>query len=241
MMPRVSIVVPVRNEAPNVRPLIEDIEQACASLVPFEVIYVDDGSRDGTSDVLRSARVGRPWLRAIRHRESCGQSAAIRTGVRTARATTIVTLDGDLQNDPAFIPKLIAALEEGGPACGLAAGQRVGRTDRHFKRLQSTIANGFRAAVLKDATRDTGCGLKAFPRDVYLALPYFDALHRFMPALVMREGYGVVHVDVVDRPRGSGRSNYGLFDRLWVGLVDVPGVWWLTRRRRRVPQGEEIS
>jgi dolichol-phosphate mannosyltransferase len=241
MMLRVSIVIPVRNEAPNVRPLIEEIQQACAALAPFEVIYVDDGSRDGTFDELRSVRVGWPWLRAVRHREGCGQSAAIRTGVRMARAMTIVTLDGDLQNDPAFIPKLVAALEASGPACGLAAGQRIGRTDTPFKRLQSSIANGFRAAILKDATRDTGCGLKAFRRDVYLALPYFDALHRFMPALVEREGYRVVHVDVVDRPRRAGRSNYGLFDRLWIGLVDVAGVWWLIRRRRHLPQVEEIS
>jgi dolichol-phosphate mannosyltransferase len=240
-VPRVSIVVPVRNEAPNVPPLIEEIERACAALAPFEVIYVDDGSTDETGNELRMAQEGRPWLRDIRHRESCGQSGAVRTGVRAARAPLVVTLDGDGQNDPAFIPKLVAALEAGGPTIGLAAGQRVGRKDTGFKRFQSRIANGVRGAVLKDRTRDTGCGLKAFRREVYLALPYFDALHRFMPALVKREGYGVVHVDVVDRPRRAGRSNYGLFDRLWVGIMDLAGVWWLIRRRRRTPQLEEMS
>ena len=134
----------------------------------------------------------------------------------------------------------MAALEAGGPATALAAGQRVGRKDGAFKTWQSRIANGVRGRILKDGTRDTGCGLKAFRREAYLALPYFDALHRFMPALVTREGFGVAHVDVVDRPRHAGRSNYGLFDRLWVGILDLAGVWWLIRRRRRVPRVTEI-
>jgi hypothetical protein len=160
--------------------------------------------------------------------------------VRAARAPVVATLDGDGQNDPAFIPRLVGSLEAGGDAVGLAAGQRVGRKDGRFKTWQSRIANGVRARILKDGTRDTGCGLKAFRREVYLALPYFDALHRFMPALVNREGYGVVHVDVVDRPRRAGRSNYGMFDRLWVGILDLAGVWWLIRRRRKVPQAAEV-
>lgn len=152
-----------------------------------------------------------------------------------------MTLDGDGQNDPAFIPGLVSALEAGGPATGLAAGQRVGRKDTGFKKLQSRVANAIRSTVLKDGTRDTGCGLKAFRRDAYLALPYFDALHRFTAALMRREGYAVTLVDVVDRPRRSGQSNYGFFDRLWVGILDLAGVWWLIRRKRSVPQVSEVK
>ncbi|HEU4518336.1 MAG TPA: glycosyltransferase family 2 protein [Microvirga sp.] len=241
LTPRLSVVVPVRNEALNIAPLVEEIGRACAPLAPFEVVYVDDGSSDRTPDELSRARAAHPWLRVVRHAESCGQSAAVRTGVIAARAPVVVTLDGDGQNDPAFIPKLVAALEAAGDGTALAAGQRVGRKDGAFKGLQSRIANGVRGRILRDGTRDTGCGLKAFRRDAYLALPYFDALHRFMPALVARDGHAVTHVDVVDRPRRAGRSNYGLFDRLWIGILDLVGVWWLLRRRRRVPQATEIA
>jgi glycosyltransferase involved in cell wall biosynthesis len=239
--PRLSIVVPVRNEAPNILPLLEEIEAACGKVGSYEVVYVDDGSTDDTGAVLAEARRSRPWLRVLRHELSCGQSAAVRTGVRTATGKVVATLDGDGQNDPAFIPTLFAALEAAGPEVGLAAGQRVARKDGAFKTMQSRIANGVRARILRDGTRDTGCGLKVFRRDAYLALPYFDALHRFMPALMKREGYAVVHVDVVDRPRHAGRSNYGMFDRLWVGILDLAGVWWLLRRRRRVPQVKGLS
>ena len=232
---RLSVVIPMRNEADNVGPLIEEIERACAPLAPFEIICVDDGSSDETLARLTQLASNQPNLRVLSHARSCGQSAAVRTGVRAARAPIVTTLDGDGQNDPAFIPQLLAALDAGGAATGLAAGQRVGRKDTGFKRFQSRIANAVRSRVLGDGTRDTGCGLKAFRRDAYLALPYFDAQHRFMPALVRREGYGVALVDVVDRPRHAGRSNYGLFDRLWVGILDLAGVWWLVRRRRRVP------
>jgi len=235
--PRISVVVPVKNEALNVLPLVEEIERACAPLGAFELIYVDDGSTDDTADVVLKARQTRPWLRLVKHEASCGQSAAVRTGVHAARGGIIVTLDGDGQNDPAFIPKLVAPLDD--PATGLVAGQRVGRKGA-AKRWQSRIANGVRGRVLKDGTRDTGCGLKAFRRDIYLRLPYFDALHRFMPALVKREGYAIAHVDVVDRHRHAGQSKYGLFDRLWVGILDLAGVWWLIRRRRRVPVAQEI-
>jgi len=238
--PRLSIVVPVKNEALNVGPLVEEIERACAALQPFELVYVDDGSTDDTLGALARVRATRPWLRVVRHEASCGQSAAVRTGILAARGPIVVTLDGDGQNDPAFIPALVAALEAAGPGVAMAAGQRVGRRDGAYKKWQSRIANGVRGRILRDGTRDTGCGLKAIRRDVYLLLPYFHALHRFMPALVKREGYGVTHVDVVDRPRQAGRSNYGLFDRLWVGILDLAGVWWLVRRRRRVPQAREM-
>ena len=239
--PVLSVVVPLRNEEGNVARLVDEIESACAPLGMFELICVDDGSTDGTPAVLAGLSKTRPWLRRLRHAESCGQSAAVRSGVRAARADVVATLDGDGQNDPAFIPKLVAKLHDAGPGTGLVAGQRLGRKDTGFKKFQSRVANTVRSFVLKDGTRDTGCGLKAFRREVFLALPYFDALHRFLPALVRREGYEVALADVVDRPRFTGRSNYGFFDRLWVGILDLTGVWWLIRRRRRVPRITEES
>ncbi|HEY2184541.1 MAG TPA: glycosyltransferase family 2 protein [Xanthobacteraceae bacterium] len=239
--PAVSIVVPVRNEAGNVGPLISEIVDRLDKVASFEIIYVNDGSTDGTESALTELMANRPWLRQIKHQRSCGQSAAIHTGVRHARAPVVVTLDGDGQNDPAFIPPLLAALSSGAPRIALVAGQRVGRQATAFKKLQSRIANRVRGAVLRDGTRDTGCGLKAFRRDLFLGLPYFDGLHRFLPALVRREGYEIGYVDVIDRPRHSGRSNYGMWDRLWVGILDLIGVWWLIRRRRRVPQVVEVK
>jgi len=238
--PSVSVVIPVRNEAGNITPLVAEIAAALRDR-RFEIVVVDDGSTDASGAELRSLMTERPWLRQIRHTQSCGQSAAIRTGVTVARAPIIVTLDGDGQNDPAFIPALIALLEQGAPRIGLVAGQRVGRKVTGFKRMQSRIANAVRAAVLRDGTRDTGCGLKAFRRDVFVSLPYFDALHRFLPALVRREGFEVGYVDVIDRPRLHGASNYGLWNRLWVGILDLAGVWWLIRRKKRVPQYEEVT
>jgi dolichol-phosphate mannosyltransferase len=239
--PAVSIVVPVRNEAGNIAPLVGEIAAALGGDLGFEVVYVNDGSTDGTEAELTELMASRPWLRQIRHGTSCGQSAAVASGVRHARASVIVTLDGDGQNDPAFIPALLEALAAGGPRTGLIAGQRVGRKATGFKKLQSRIANAVRGAVLRDGTRDTGCGLKAFRRELFLALPYFDGLHRFLPALVRREGYDIGYVDVVDRPRHAGTSNYGMWDRLWVGILDLLGVWWLIRRRRRVPQVSEVK
>jgi dolichol-phosphate mannosyltransferase len=237
--PAVSIVVPVRNEADNIAPLVAEIAKAVDGQWRFEVVYVDDGSNDGTEAQLTGLMAQYPWLRRIRHKQSCGQSAAVRTGVAAARALIIVTLDGDGQNDPAFIPALIRALEAGGPRIGLVAGQRVGRKASGFKKFQSRVANAVRGAVLRDGTRDTGCGLKAFRRDDFLRLPYFDGLHRFLPALVRREGYTVGYVDVVDRPRAHGVSNYGMWDRLWVGILDLAGVWWLIRRKKRIPEISE--
>jgi dolichol-phosphate mannosyltransferase len=234
--PAVSVVVPVRNEAGNIGTLVAEIGKALGGLWPFEVVYVNDGSSDGTEEELKRLMALYPWLRRVRHKQSCGQSSAVRSGVQAARAPLVVTLDGDGQNDPAFIPALIRALEAGNPRIGLIAGQRIGRKASGFKKLQSRIANGVRGAVLRDGTRDTGCGLKAFRRDVFLSLPYFDGLHRFLPALVRREGYSIGYVDVVDRPRASGVSNYGLWDRLWVGILDLAGVWWLIRRKKRIPE-----
>ncbi len=237
-VPSVSIVVPVHNEAENIPALADEIAAALKGR-HFEAIFVNDGSSDDTEKALKKLGKTRPWLRQIKHARSCGQSAAVRSGVRAARAPIVVTLDGDGQNDPAFIPKLISALEGAPPKVGLVNGQRLKRKGG-FKRLQSMIANGVRAAVLRDETRDTGCGLKAFRRDVYLALPYFDALHRFTPALVKREGYDVAYVEVVDRPRTHGKSHYGMWNRLWIGIIDLTGVFWLIRRRRRVPEVTEV-
>jgi glycosyltransferase involved in cell wall biosynthesis len=234
--PAVSVVVPVRNEADNIAPLVTEIAAALEGQWPFEIVYVNDGSTDGTEAELQRLMALHVWLRRVRHKASCGQSAAVRTGVGAARAPIAVTLDGDGQNNPAFLPAMIRALEAGQPRVGLIAGQRVGRKATGFKKLQSRIANAVREAVLRDGTRDTGCGLKAFRRDVFLALPYFDGLHRFLPALVKREGYDIGYIDVVDRPRHAGVSNYGLWDRLWVGILDLAGVWWLIRRKKRVPE-----
>jgi dolichol-phosphate mannosyltransferase len=237
----VSIVVPVRNEAENIAPVIAEIAAALDGRWNYEIIYVNDGSTDATPERLASAMKSRPNLREVRHATSTGQSAAVRSGVRVAHGAIVATLDGDGQNNPAFLPALISAIEQGGERTGLVAGQRVGRKDTGFKKIQSRIANAVRSAILHDGTRDTGCGLKAFRREVFLALPYFDGLHRFLPALVRREGYEIVYVDVIDRPRHSGVSNYGFFDRLWIGIMDLAGVWWLIRRKKPTPVVTEVK
>jgi dolichol-phosphate mannosyltransferase len=236
----VSIVVPVHNEAGNVAPLIAEITAALDGRWAYEIIYVNDGSIDATAERLAAEMKPRGNLRQIRHAASSGQSAAVRSGVRAARGAIVATLDGDGQNNPAFLPDLILAIEQGGERMGLAAGQRVGRKDTGFKKMQSRIANGVRNGILRDGTRDTGCGLKAFRREVFLMMPYFDGLHRFLPALVRREGYEIAYVDVIDRPRHSGVSNYGFFDRLWIGIMDLAGVWWLIRRKKPTPVATEV-
>jgi len=236
----VSVVVPVRNEQGNVAPLLAEIAAALAGR-RFEVVYVNDGSTDNTEAELKRLQAQYPWLRQIKHATSCGQSAALRTGIMAARAPVVAMLDGDGQNDPAFLPKLIDALRAGGPRVGLIAGQRIGRKATGFKKVQSRVANAVRSTVLRDGTRDTGCGLKALPRDLALALPYFDGLHRFLPALVHRERRDIGYIDVIDRPRHSGSSNYGFWDRLWIGILDLAGVWWLIRRRKRVLEATEIG
>jgi glycosyltransferase involved in cell wall biosynthesis len=238
--PSVSIVVPVRNEADNIVPLIEEITAALDGRWAYEIIYVNDGSTDATGARLAAIMAQRDNLRQLRHAKSGGQSAAVRSGVRAARGAIVATLDGDGQNNPAFLPDLIAAVEKGRNV-GLAAGQRVGRKDTGFKKFQSRVANKVRNAILRDGTRDTGCGLKAFRREVFLSMPYFDGLHRFLPALVRREGFDIAYVDVVDRPRHSGVSNYGFFDRLWIGIMDLAGVWWLIRRKKPTPDVTEVK
>ena len=236
----VSIVVPVRNEAENVAPLVAEIIGALDDRWVYEIIYVNDGSTDATAERLAGLMKQHRRLRQLRHAVSSGQSAAVRSGVRAARGAIVATLDGDGQNNPVFLPDLIAAVENGGGRIGLAAGQRVGRKDTGFKKLQSRIANGVRKTILSDGTRDTGCGLKAFPREVFLSMPYFDGLHRFLPALMRREGFDIAYVDVIDRPRHSGVSNYGFFDRLWIGIMDLAGVWWLIRRKKPTPAVTEV-
>ena len=229
--PLVSVVVPVRNEAANILPLAAEIAAALAA-IPHEIVYVDDGSTDETPARLAEAAQAHPALRRLRHRAGCGQSAAVITGVQAARGRWIATLDGDGQNDPADIPRLLARAEAEGPAA-LIAGHRVNRRDTRLKRVSSRIANRVRARLLRDATPDSGCGLKVFARETFLGLPHFDHMHRFLPALVLRAGGRVVSEPVNHRPRLRGTSNYGTLDRLAVSLLDLVGVAWLQRRNRR--------
>jgi dolichol-phosphate mannosyltransferase len=227
--PALSVVVPVFNEAENVLPLLAEIDAALAGTA-FEAVYVDDGSSDETPGRLSEARARFPWLRVVRLRRRCGQSTALREGVRAARAALIATLDGDGQNDPADIRKLMAAMPKGAGRLPLVAGLRRKRQDNWLRRVSSRIANGLRSRLLRDGTPDTGCALKLFERTTYLELPFFDHMHRFLPALFRRQGLGVVMVPVGHRPRARGVSKYGVMNRLWVGIVDLFGVMWLQRR-----------
>jgi glycosyltransferase involved in cell wall biosynthesis len=235
-----SVVVPVRNEQDNILPLLAEIHAALDQRCEFEVVYVDDGSGDGTAGVLREALVSYPRLRVLAHRRSHGQSAALFTGARAARAAWIATLDGDGQNDPADLPMLLAARDAAAANVQLITGYRRSRQDRWLKRISSRIANGVRSRLLGDATPDTGCGLKLILRSTYLELPFFDHMHRFLPALVQRNGGATLSVDVHHRARARGRSNYGVLDRLWVGIVDLFGVMWLRRRMQR-PEPTELT
>jgi dolichol-phosphate mannosyltransferase len=231
-----SIVIPVKNEAGNIVPLVAEIGAALdPGGMDYEIVYVDDGSTDQTAAEIARLQAANRRLRLVRHRMSCGQSAAIRSGVKAARAAWIATLDGDGQNDPADIPALwqIANAAPAEPPL-LIAGHRARRQDSRSKRRASTIANAVRRAMLHDDTPDTGCGLKLFPRALYLDLPYFDHMHRFLPALVLREGGTVRSLPVNHRPRERGVSKYGVLDRLAVGIADLVGVMWL-RRRQTLP------
>ena len=229
-----SVVIPVKNEAGNIVPLFEEIRTTLEGIIDYEVLFIDDGSRDDTAaEVLALAGI-QPQLRLLRHDVSYGQSAAIRTGVRAARGVWIATLDGDGQNDPADIPDLWRVGRSNSLSERvLIAGYREKRQDVWLKRSASRIANAARRRLLGDDTPDTGCGLKLFARSLFLELPYFDHMHRFLPALVLREGGNVLSVRVNHRPRRSGVSKYGVLDRLGVGIIDLLGVMWLQRRATR--------
>jgi dolichol-phosphate mannosyltransferase len=231
---RLSVVVPVKNEEDSVEPLVREIAAALADRATFEIIYVDDGSTDATRARLAALKTEFPMLRVIRHRASCGQSRAVTSGVRGARYEWIATLDGDGQNDPADIPALLDELADPAQPANLEllAGWRARRNDTFIRRLSSKIANGVRSRMLRDDTPDTGCGLKLFARATFLELPNFDHMHRFLPALVLRNGGAVVSVPVRHRARERGTSKYGVHNRLWVGIVDLFGVAWLQRRVR---------
>ena len=232
---KISVVIPVCNEAENVEPLAKEIHAALANHAPFEIIFVDDGSSDGTDAAVERARSsGIPEIRLLRHAQRSGQSTAVLTGVRAARADWIATLDGDGQNDPADIPALIAAAEvaqrSGVSDLKLIMGNRKTRRDNWLRRVSSRVANGVRARMLRDGTPDTGCGLKLMHRETFLGLPHFNHMHRFLPALYQRAGSRVISVPVRHRPRTHGTSKYGLRNRLWVGIVDLFGVQWLIKR-----------
>lgn len=232
---KISVVIPVHNEAESVGPLAREIRAALEAFQPFEIIFVDDGSTDETVQVLLATRAdGIEEIRLLRHAQRCGQSTALLTGVRVARAPWVATLDGDGQNDPADIPVLIHAAEKahraGHEALKLVMGDRRVRRDTWLRRVSSRIANAVRARLLGDPTPDSGCGIKLMHRETFLQLPHFDHMHRFLPALYQRAGAEVISVPVRHRRRVSGRSKYGLHDRLWVGIVDLFAVRWLIRR-----------
>jgi dolichol-phosphate mannosyltransferase len=229
--PELAIVVPLHDEAENIGSLVDEIAAALDGRVDYEIVYVDDGSDDDTPRRLRYIAARVPRLRHVRHRRRAGQSAAIATGVRQARAPIIATLDGDGQNDPGDIVRLLSILEKAGERDRLmVVGLRAKRQDSWLKRAASRVANAVRARLLKDGTPDTGCGLMVFTRAAFLEMPAFDHMHRFLPALMVRQGGSVVSVPVNHRARTYGISSYGVWDRLWVGIIDLLGVMWLQRR-----------
>jgi glycosyltransferase involved in cell wall biosynthesis len=231
MSPDVSVVVPVHDEAGAVAGLVAEISQAFSGQA-YELIFVDDRSRDGTVAALEALKAGHPELRVLRHARNAGQSRAVRSGVLAARGAIIVTLDGDGQNPPGDAPRLVERLRAGPERLAMVGGRRVKRQDSSAKRWASRLANGVRKRLLNDQADDTGCGLKAFRREAFLRLPYFDHLHRYLPALMLREGYEVAFEDVGHRPRGAGRSKYTNLGRLLDSLSDLLGVMWLNRRAR---------
>jgi dolichol-phosphate mannosyltransferase len=231
--PALAVVVPVHNEAENIAPLVAEIRGALNNKYSSEIVYVDDGSTDASLQTLKDLAKEISELRIIHHHTCSGQSAAVMTGVRQARAATIATLDGDGQNDPADIPKLYEAfLQQPHPDAVMIAGLRAKRQDSWLKKISSRIANNVRAGLLRDDTQDTGCGLKVFSRNAFLEMPHFDHMHRFLPALMKRRGGTIISVPVNHRPRERGQSKYGVMNRLWVGIVDLFGVMWLQRRAR---------
>ncbi|HBD18778.1 MAG TPA: dolichol-phosphate mannosyltransferase [Arenimonas sp.] len=230
--PRLSVVIPAFNEEGNVATLVDEVLAALRGVVPFELVIVDDCSRDGTLAVLQAAKARAPELRVLAHQRQSGQSTAIRTGVKAARAPWVATLDGDGQNDPADLPKLLAARDAGPADVKLYAGWRVNRQDTGSKKWASKWANGIRSRLLRDATPDTGCGTKLFERAAFLDLPYFDHMHRYLPALMQRAGWKTTSVPVNHRPRGAGASKYTNLGRALVGVRDLMGVAWLIKRSK---------
>lgn len=237
--PQLSVVVPVYNEQDNVAPLVGEIVAALRGVLPFEIVYVDDASTDATLARLTTLKRDVPELRVVRHLQNAGQSTATRTGVKAARAPWVATLDGDAQNDPADIHKLLAERGKASSDTKMFAGWRVHRQDSGSKRWASKWANVIRSNMLKDATPDTGCGIKLFEREAFLDLPYFDHMHRYLPALMQRAGWKTVSVPVNHRHRGSGVSKYNNLNRALVGMRDLRGVAWLITRNRRT-QIEEL-
>lgn len=226
----ISVVIPVCNEADNVGPLAREIQAALADHRPFEIIFVDDGSTDGTVAAIQTVRASIPEIRLLQHSKRSGQSRAVCTGVEAARAEWVATLDGDGQNDPADIPALIKAVSAAEPSLKLVMGNRTTRKDTWLRRVSSRVANRVRGGMLRDGTPDTGCGIKLMHRATFMRLPWFNHMHRFLPALYQRAGARVVSVPVRHRPRTRGTSKYGLHNRLWVGIVDLFGVRWLILR-----------
>jgi dolichol-phosphate mannosyltransferase len=240
---QVSIVIPVHNEADNIVPLLQEIVEVLKAAKAYEIIVVNDGSNDGTSQALAQALKQINALRVIWHELSCGQSTAVSTGIKAAKYPVIATLDGDGQNDPADIPRLYKVLLEQGKTnekLWMVAGWRNKRHDSAWKLFSSKVANTVRSALLGDNTPDTGCGLKVFFRDKFLELPYFDHMHRFLPALIIRAGGQVISEPVNHRARLQGYSKYGTLDRLWAGIIDLMGVIWLIRRAK-LPVIKEIK
>lgn len=241
MSPRFSVIVPMLNEQGIVQSLASEIGRFCEPIGPFEAIFVNDGSTDNTASEIASARSHYSWLRELRHSVPLGQSAAVLHGVEAARTNYCCTIDGDGQNPPSEIPRLVAPfLSDHDPKLGLVAGQRLERQDTASKKIASRLANQLRTAMLMDSTRDTGCGLKAFRRDVFLRLPYFDHIHRYLPALVKRAGFEVLLVDVAHRAREQDQSKYTNFGRAMVGFSDLLGVWWLLRRAKSPISVEDL-
>jgi len=237
--PEISVVVPVFDEEGAAPDLAREIARAFAGR-DFEIVFVDDKSRDGTRAALNALKAEIPQLRVLSHERNAGQSRAIRSGILGARGEVVVTLDGDGQNDPADGPKLVDALMAGGSELALVGGERVKRQDSQAKKIASRFGNGVRKRLLKDTANDTGCGLKAFRREAFLRLPYFDHIHRYLPALMLREGYEVAFLPVNHRHRQTGQSKYTNLGRLWASLSDLLGVMWLQSRARnpgRVSEG----
>lgn len=238
---QLSVVVPVLNEAENIRPLVAEIRAALDGKLDYEIIYVDDGSTDASPEILAELRAEGPNFRVLRHQQRCGQSAGVRSGVKAARGQWIATLDGDGQNDPADIPAMwdrAQAEIASNPKPVLIAGWRVKRQDVLSKKIASRLANKLRRAMLKDGTPDTGCGLKLFPREQFLEFPYFNHMHRYLCALMIRQGGHIVSVPVNHRHRTRGVSKYGNLDRALVGVSDLLGVAWL-QRRASIPVARE--